>query len=152
MICKYNTHTNIRTKKKPKIKYSSNLQKKNKVSTGDKSNYKYSILLEDFINKKKNNSKNKYETSKASSIKNYLNLNQLNTIKKCIRHKHNSQDLSSHFNKNNVNDKQLKYCSSLTNNFDNTIKKENANSKIVLTTNSIIKTNRDLSNIKKQKI
>ena len=67
----YNTHTNIRTKKKPKIKYSTNLQMKTKASNGDKSNYKYSILLEDFINKKKNNSKNKYETSKAS-IKNYF--------------------------------------------------------------------------------
>ena len=44
---------------------------KTKASNGDKSNYKYSILLEDFINKKKNNSKNKYETSKAS-IKNYF--------------------------------------------------------------------------------
>ena len=80
MICKYNTHTNIRSKKKPKIKYSSNLQKKNKVSIGDKSNYKYSILLEDFINKKKNNSKNKYETSKASSIKNYFRNMQIYKI------------------------------------------------------------------------
>jgi len=73
VICKYNTHTNIRSKKKPKIKYSSNLQKKSsKNSKGDKSNYKYSILLEDFINKKKNNSKNRYETSKACIIKNYF--------------------------------------------------------------------------------
>ena len=68
----YNTHTNIRTKKKPKIKYSSNLQIKTKANNADRSNYKYSILLEDFINKKKNNSKNKYDKSKASTIKNYF--------------------------------------------------------------------------------
>ena len=68
----FNTHTNIRTKKKPKIKYSSYLQVKTKVNYADKSNHKCSILLEDYINKKRNNSKNKYETSKASSIKNYF--------------------------------------------------------------------------------
>ena len=68
----YNTHTNIRTKKKPKIKYTSNLQIKTKLNNADKSNHKYSILLEDFINRKKKNSRNKYETSKASSIKNYF--------------------------------------------------------------------------------
>ena len=68
----YNTHTNIRTKKKPKIKYCANLQIKTKVNNADKSNHKYSILLEDFINRKKINSKKKYETSKANSIKNYF--------------------------------------------------------------------------------
>ena len=67
----YNTHTNIRTKQKNKIKYSSNLQIKTKNNNIDKSNYKYSILLEDFINRKKSNSKKKYDTSK-SSIKNYF--------------------------------------------------------------------------------
>ena len=68
----YNTHTNIRTKKKPKIKYCANLQIKTKVNNADKSNHKYSILLEDFINRKKINSKKKYEASKANSIKNYF--------------------------------------------------------------------------------
>ena len=78
----YNTHTNIRTKKKPKIKYSSNLQVKTRVNNADKSNHKYSILLEDFINKKRNDSKNKYETSKADSIKNYFRNMHVYKIKK----------------------------------------------------------------------
>ena len=100
----YNTHTNIRTKQKSKIKHSpNNLQTKTKIHR-DKSNHKYSILLEDFLNKKKINSKRKYDKSKASSIKNYFrnmhvykiqNNKELNdisySIKKQIKSTNNSK-------------------------------------------------------------
>ena len=126
----YNTHTNIHTKKKPKIKYNSNLQIKTKLSNADKSNHKYSILLEDFINKKKKNSRNKYETSKASSNKNYfrnmhvykvkaneLKNNSVNSKQKnkpsnnTSKNKEMKTNRSNKFNKNkrhSISNKQLK--------------------------------------------
>ena len=114
----YNTHTNIRTKKKNKIKYSSNLQIKTKINNFDKSNYKYSMLLDDFINRKKNNSKKKYETSR-SSIKNYFRNMQV--------HKVNKNEFRD--NSNHSNNKYAKSTSTSKNKEKNSLSKINKSGK-----------------------
>ena len=114
----YNTHTNIRTKKKNKIKYSSNLQIKTKINNFDKSNNKYSMLLDDFINRKKNNSKKKYETSR-SSIKNYFRNMQV--------HKVNKNEFRD--NSNHSNNKYAKSTSTSKNKEKNSLSKINKSGK-----------------------
>ena len=110
----YNTHTNIRTKQKPKIKHSPrNLQLKAKMKR-EKSNHKYSILLEDFMKKKKINSKNKYDKSKVSRIKNYFRNIQIYKIKNS-----DLKDISTYSTKKMVKS---------TNNSKNKNRKNNINS------------------------
>ena len=81
----YNTHTNIRTKQKPKIKHSPrNLQLKAKMKR-EKSNHKYSILLEDFMKKKKIKALNKpslnYSHNNRIENKNCLFVGDIRIIK-----------------------------------------------------------------------
>ena len=92
-----------------------------------------------------------------SNTKNNLSNKLLKNVKKYIRYKHASQDLSTNFykNKGKMNShrkNKLNSCNSLSNTLDKInpkIKKESMSSKSTIGTNSIVKSNKDLRNLKK---
>ena len=102
--------------------------------------------------------KNTLKKENEVIFKRKMTNNQLTNIKKYVRYKHISQDLCNYCNTNDSKESiektfKLNTCNSLINNFskknNSKLKKECMSSRSTIGTNSRIKSNKNISNIKK---